>query len=109
MWGLINLKKDTLLSFEFDYIGKPYENWAIVEKGFHFNYVNDKGDFLLLEWLYSYAESKQLAVFNNGYAKIKYEKAIKVALLLQNIDSDNDASNGIEIKKSEALQNLLNR
>ena len=37
----------------------------------------------------------------------KYEKAIKVALLLQNLDSDNDASNGIEIKKSDEEKLLL--
>lgn len=37
----------------------------------------------------------------------KYEKAIKVALLLQNLDSDNDASNGIKIKKSDEEKLLL--
>ncbi len=73
-WGLITLKSDTLLPFEFDYIGNYYDNRAIVEVGFRFNYVDLDGNYLMTEWLDTYAESKQLAVFQNGYAKIKFDK-----------------------------------
>ena len=72
-WGLINEKGKVLLNFEYDYIGKLFDNRAIVEKEGQFNYIDRAGQFVLEEWLETYPEYKQLAAYQNGYARIERE------------------------------------
>jgi outer membrane protein assembly factor BamD (BamD/ComL family) len=73
-WGLISDKEDTIVAFEYDFIGPMKNNRAIVEKEGLFNYIDPKGNLILTDWLVTYPEYRQLAVFQNSYAKIKYEK-----------------------------------
>jgi len=73
-WGLISNQEDTIVAFEYDFIGSMKNNRAIVEKEGVFNYIDPKGHLILTDWLEIYPEYRQLAIFQNSYAKIKYEK-----------------------------------
>lgn len=73
-WGLIDQKGDTLVGFEYDFIGPMRDKMAIVSKGEAFNYINNAGEVLLADWIPTYPEYRQLAVFNDAYAKIKLEE-----------------------------------
>jgi hypothetical protein len=70
-FGIID--QDTLLSFEYDYIGRPIEGVSIIEKDETYNYFDTSGTILLGNWVDIYPEYRQLGIFKNGYAKIKYE------------------------------------
>lgn len=69
-YGVINLKNDTIIPFEYDFIGEIHEEMMIVEMDDEFNYMNLSGELLLEEWLETYPEYQQLAVFQNGFARI---------------------------------------
>lgn len=83
-WGLINAKGDTILGFEYDFIGKPKGNFSIVELDGEYNYINQEGGFLLKEWLETFTEYRQIATFENGYAKIKGAKGFNLIDTLGN-------------------------
>jgi hypothetical protein len=72
-YGVISLNRDTLIPFEYDYIGKPINGRTIVELDGEFNYVLKDSSLMLDEWAETFPEYRQLAVFVNGYAKIKFE------------------------------------
>jgi len=74
LWGLINENGDSLFSFAYEFIGPMKDGWAIVTKDEVFNYINGAGELLLTDWVETYPEYKQLAVFQNGYAKLQLEK-----------------------------------
>lgn len=74
LWGLINDKGDTLVSFDYEFIGPMKDGWAIVSKEDAFNYINGSGNLLLTDWIETYPEYRQLAAFQNGFAKVKLEK-----------------------------------
>ncbi len=73
-WGLLSEEEDTILAFDYNFIGKMHNNRAIVEKDGVFNYIDTNGKLILTEWVETYPEYRQLAVFQNAYAKIEYEK-----------------------------------
>lgn len=71
-WGLINLKGDTLLDFKYDFIGGFKSGYSIIEKDDEFNFIDKNYQFVFNEWLETYPEYRQLAIFKNGYAKVEY-------------------------------------
>jgi len=69
-WGILSIEKDTIVSFEYDYIGTESEGWRIVEIEDEYNYVNANGKLLSVEWFETYPEYRAFAQFQNGHAKI---------------------------------------
>ena len=74
LWGLLSEKGDTIVPFSYDFIGRFYDGRAIVERNDQFNYIKTNGELLLVDWLETYPEYRQLAIFENGYARIEFEK-----------------------------------
>lgn len=72
-WGLVNAAGAQVLAFEYDYIGSIMDNRAIVEKDGVFNYIAPNGALILEEWLETYPEYRQLAIYQNSFARIEYE------------------------------------
>ena len=72
-WGLLKTEGDTLTSIKYDYIGDKYGGISLVELNDQFNYINAKGEEIRKEWIPTYSESRQLAIFKNNYAKVQYE------------------------------------
>lgn len=83
-WGIINLGGDTLLNFEYDFIGEPKSGYSIVEKDDEFNFINENFEFVFQDWIETYPEYKQMAMFRNGYAKLEYEKGFNLCDTLGN-------------------------
>ncbi|MEX1003244.1 MAG: WG repeat-containing protein [Crocinitomicaceae bacterium] len=76
--GVMNMSGDTIIPFEYDYIGALVNGKALLEKEGKFNYVLEDGQFLLNEWVKTYPEYRQLALFKNGYAKIQFENGFNL-------------------------------
>lgn len=74
LWGLLNERGDTLVPFSYDFIGRFYYNRALVERDDQFNYITPTGKVILTEWMETYPQYRQLAQFENGYAKVEFEK-----------------------------------
>ena len=76
--SLLSVITDTneiVLPFEFDYIGLESDGFVLVEKGSQFNYWDVVTEQLLSEvWFENYAEHRIMALFTNGFAKIKTNK-----------------------------------
>ncbi|MFT5821668.1 MAG: hypothetical protein ACI8ZM_002922 [Crocinitomix sp.] len=73
-WGVLNQKQDSILTFEYDFIGEMHDNRAIVEKEELFNYIDAKGELILKDWVETYPEFRQMAVFQNAHAKIQFDE-----------------------------------
>lgn len=106
-WGLIEESGDTILGFDYDYIGEMRDNRAIVEKEGTFNYFGKNGNLMLSEWIPIYAESRQLAEFSNGYAKIQFEQGYNLIdttgkkLFIRNREDLSGYGTYIAVKKSD--------
>ncbi len=71
-WGLMSLKKDTLLPFNYSSINNLTNGLIIVENDDLFNYWNlNTQSFISEQWFDVYPEYKEFAQFVNGHAKIK--------------------------------------
>ncbi len=62
-WGVVGNFKDTILAFEYDYIGPINQGFFIVTKNDSFNYSNIEGQMLLKTSIPIYREYKVLAQY----------------------------------------------
>ena len=70
-WGIVNLAKDTVVSFIYDFIGTESEGWRIVESADEYNFIDENGKLLSEKWFVTYPEYRAFSKFQNGYVKIK--------------------------------------
>jgi WG containing repeat len=79
MWGIINLKGDTVLPFAYEAIGEFNEHRALVATGEKCGYVNEQGSLEIpLKFRYS-SIMLTTGQFQNGYALLKQN--IKSAII----------------------------
>ncbi len=72
LWGVVNHLNELVLAIEYDYIGVEQDTLIVVEKENQFNYWDiENKRFITKVWFDRYAEYKVLALFNNGFAKVK--------------------------------------
>jgi len=70
-WGILNVKGDTILPFEFDAIGEFHEHRALVAKKDKCGYVNEQGELVIpLKYFYS-SVTLTSGQFQDGFAMIK--------------------------------------
>ena len=63
-WGALNMNKDTIIDFMYDYIGEYSNGYHLVTKNDSFNYISMDGVLLLNElWHPTYPEFKILAKY----------------------------------------------
>jgi hypothetical protein len=72
-WGLFSSTGDSITEIKYDFIGQMENNRALVELDDVFNYINIAGSEILEEWIPLYGESRQLASFTDGYARVLFE------------------------------------
>jgi hypothetical protein len=69
--GIIDVKGDTILPFQYDAIGEFSEHRALVTKNEKCGYVNEQGE-LVIPIVFSYSSALlTTALFENGYALLK--------------------------------------
>jgi len=66
-WGGLNLNSDTILTFDYDYIGAYSNGYYLVTRNDSFNYISDSGNLIFQGlWQPIYPEYKILAKYNRN-------------------------------------------